>query len=161
LVKYYHAFVCLVRCLPPTNGALSCIPGSTGLIGDACAFQCNAGYVLQGGMLGICQADGNWSIQGIPTNPNSMEDPTCVILNCFISPPLDNSQLQFPCDTQYQSTCTTTCDEGFTRDNITSVTYLCNVTSVRNRVDWMALDGASCQRGTQILHSKMCTKNDM
>ncbi|XP_065899293.1 uncharacterized protein [Dysidea avara] len=125
-----------VRCLPPTNGALNCVPGTTGLIGDTCAFQCNAGYVRQGSVIGACLADGNWS----------MGNPICVVLNCSTSPPVTNSQLQLPCNTQYLSKCTATCDEGYMRANITSVTYLCNVTFVSNMVDWMAIDGASCQR---------------
>ena len=88
-------------------------------------------------MIGVCQSDGNWS----------MGNPTCTILNCPTSPRITNSQLQPPCNTQYQSTCTATCDEGYTRDNITSVTYLCDVTTRNDVVEWMALDGASCQRG--------------
>ncbi|XP_065899286.1 tyrosine-protein kinase receptor TYRO3-like isoform X3 [Dysidea avara] len=125
-----------VRCLAPINGALNCVPGTTGLIGDTCAFQCNAGYVRQGSVIGVCLADGNWS----------MGNPICVVLNCSTSPPVDNSQLQLPCDTQYLSTCTVSCNEGFTGNNITSVNYLCNVSFVSNMVDWVALDGLSCQR---------------
>ncbi|XP_065899288.1 uncharacterized protein [Dysidea avara] len=108
-----------------------------GLYGELCSFACDHGYQLVTDLFffGECLADGSWT-----------STPTCVILNCSTSPPVSNSQLQLPCDTLYQSTCTATCDEGYTRDNITSVTYLCNVTFVRNRVDWIALDGASCQR---------------
>ena len=111
-----------------------------GLLGEWCAYACDPGYTLvtsRNMSFGTCLANGSWS-----------SVPTCLIVNCSTSPNVTNSQVQLPCYTQYQSTCTATCDEGYTRDNITSVTYLCNVTFVRNRVNWMVLDGALCQRGT-------------
>jgi len=48
--------------------------------------------------------------------------------------------------TQYQLRCTVTCDEGYTRNNVINVTYLCNVTMEPNVVGWVALDGAACQK---------------
>ena len=105
---------------------------------DTCTFSCNGGYELQGPNNGTCLANQSWS----------GGDPICVALNCSTSPPLDNSQLQSSCDTQYQSTCTVICNEGYTRDNVTSVTYLCNVTMDPNTVEWVAMNRASCQRST-------------
>ena len=138
-----------VQCLVGAHVRLSpfadnnCGRNSFGSYKESCSFYCDPGYVRVSesifGSCGIftsCRADGSWSTV-----------PTCVIVNCSTSPPLVNSQLQLPCDTQYQSTCTATCDEGYTRDNITSVDYYCNVSITTDRVEWMALDGASCQAG--------------
>ena len=120
-----------VECPAPVNGRLEC-PGS---YQDNCTFSCNPGYELQGASNGTCLADQSWS-EG---------DPICVALNCSTSPPVDNSQLQLPCDTQYQSTCTVLCDQGYTRD-ATNVTYLCNITM--DMVKWKIIGQASCERGT-------------
>ncbi|XP_065899762.1 sushi, von Willebrand factor type A, EGF and pentraxin domain-containing protein 1-like isoform X2 [Dysidea avara] len=129
-----------VQCPPLTNGTLQC-PNetTTGVFEDTCTFSCNGGYELQGSNNGTCLADQSWS----------GGDPTCVVLNCSTSPPLDNSQLQLPCDTQYRSTCVASCDEGYiTRNNVTSVTYLCDVTTDPDVVEWLVRDDASCQRVT-------------
>ena len=122
-------------------GGNDCSSNSFGLVGELCTFSCDPGYVLTISstilVFGTCQADGSWDVV-----------PICVIENCSTSLPLVNSQLQLPCDTHYQSTCTATCDEGYTRDNITSVDYYCNfIINKINRVEWMAVDGASCQTG--------------
>ena len=128
-------------CGTQANVNFNCLNGSTdGVYEDNCTFSCNAGYELQGSNNGTCLASGNWS-EG---------DPICVALDCSTSPPLNNSQLQSSCDIQYQSTCTATCNEGYTRDDVINVTYLCNVTMDPNVVDWMVLDGAACQKGWLI-----------
>ena len=51
-----------------------------------------------------------------------------------------------PCELQYQSQCTVSCDEGFTGDN---VTYLCNITNDPTMVDWVPIGGVHvmCERG--------------
>ena len=128
-----------VQCPTLSNGSLLCPNGATtGVFEDTCTFSCNGGYELQGSNNGTCLADQSWS----------GGDPICVVLNCSTSPPLDNSQLQLPCDTQYQSTCVASCDEGYvTRNNATSITYVCNVTANPDVVEWLARDDASCQRG--------------
>ncbi|XP_065896410.1 P-selectin-like [Dysidea avara] len=128
-----------VQCPPLTNGTLQCTNGTTtGVFEDTCTFSCNGGYELQGPNSGTCLADQSWSGGG----------PICVVLNCSTSPPLDNSQLQLPCDTQYQSTCVASCNEGYTRNTVTSVTYLCNVTSDPTMVDWVPIGGVDvmCER---------------
>ncbi|XP_065899767.1 CUB and sushi domain-containing protein 1-like [Dysidea avara] len=129
-----------VQCPTLSNGSLLCPNGATtGVFEDTCTFSCNGGYELQGSNNGTCLADQSWS----------GGDPICVVLNCSTSPPLDNSQLQLPCDTQYQSTCVASCDEGYvTRNNVTSVTYLCDVTTNPDVVEWLLRDDASCQRVT-------------
>ena len=100
---------------------------------DTCTFSCDGGYELQGSNNGTCLADQSWS-EG---------DPICVVLNCSTSPPLDNSQLQLPCDTQYQSTCTTVCVDGYTGGG---GSYTCDVIDVvTNSVGWRGT--TSCQRG--------------
>jgi len=100
---------------------------------DTCTFSCNGGYELQGSNSGTCLANQSWS-EG---------DPICVVLNCSTSPPLDNSQLHLPCDTQYQSTCTTVCVDGYTGGG---GSYTCVVTDVgNNSVGWRGT--TSCQRG--------------
>ena len=129
------------ECPAPINGNIQCSNGTTTiLIGESCTFSCNAGYELQGSNNGTCLA--NQSCSG--------GDPICVALNCSTSPPLNNSQLQSSCDTQYQSTCTATCNEGYTRDDVINITYLCNITMDPTTVDWMVVDGATCQRGWLI-----------
>ena len=134
---YYSSLLYAVKCPTPVNGRLECeCPGTNGFYQDNCTFFCNPGYELQGPSNGTCLADQSWS-GGLPF---------CVPLNCSTSPPVDNSQLQLPCDTQYQSTCTATCNEGYTRD-VTNITYLCNVTLNPNVVEWRVVDGASCLRG--------------
>ena len=106
---------------------------TTGVFGDTCTFSCNAGYELQGYNNGTCLANQSWS----------RGDPICVALNCSISPPLNNSQLQSSCDTQYQSTCTTVCVDGYTG---VGGSYTCVVTDEdTNSVGWNG--STSCQRG--------------
>ena len=132
LIKCYVC-VTIVQCPILTNGTLHCPNGTTtGVFEDTCTFSCNAGYELQGPNNGTCLANQSWS----------GGDPICVALNCSTSPPLDNSQLQSSCDTQYQSTCRVICDEGF----IGRGSYTCDVTDVgTNSVEWRGTEG--CQRG--------------
>ena len=126
-----------VECPAPVNGRLECPGGSRGFYQDNCTFSCNPGYELQGPSNGTCLADQSWS-EGLPS---------CVAYNCSILPSLDdNSQLQLPCDTQYQSTCTATCDLGYTRD-VDNITYLCNITVVPDVVEWTMIGQASCKKG--------------
>ena len=101
-------------------------------------FSCNAGYELQESNNGTCLANQSWS----------GGDPICVALNCLPSPPLNNSQLQSSCDTQYQSTCTTDFVDGYTG---VGVSYTCVVTDEdTNSVGWIG--SASCQRGKHCLY---------
>ena len=115
------------------NGTLQCSNGATtGVFEDTCTFSCNAGYELQGSDNGTCLANQSWS----------GGDPICVALNCSTSPPLNNSQLQSSCDTQYQSTCTTVCIDGYTG---VGGSYTCVVTDEdTNSVGWNG--STSCQR---------------
>ena len=123
------------------NGDLQCPNGATiGVFEDTCTFSCNTGYELQGSNNGTCLADQSWS----------GGDPICVALKCSTSPPLNNSQLQSSCHTQYQSICTALCNEGYRRDDVFSVTYLCNITSSHDIVEWVALDRTSCQRSNTV-----------
>ena len=117
------------------NGILQCSNGATiGVFEDTCTFLCNAGYELQGSNNGTCLANQSWS----------GGDPICVALNCSTSPPLNNSQLQSSCDTQYQSTCTTVCVDGYTG---VGGSYTCVVTDEdTNSVGWSG--STSCQRGS-------------
>ena len=113
------------------NGALQCPNGATtGVFEDTCTFSCNAGYELQESNNGTCLADQNWS----------GGNPICVTLNCSTSPPLNNSQLQSSCDTQYQSTCTTVCVKGYTG---VGGSYTCVVTD-EDTVRWNG--STSCQK---------------
>ncbi|XP_065899401.1 uncharacterized protein [Dysidea avara] len=122
-----------VECPAPNNGILSCPNGATtGVFEDTCTFSCDSGYELQGPSSVTCLADQSWS----------GGDPICVILNCSTSLPVDNSQVELPCDTQYQSTCTTVCVDGYTGGG---GSYTCVVTDVgTNTVDWQGT--TSCQR---------------
>jgi len=82
----------------------------------------------------MCLANQSWS----------GGDPICVVLNCPPSPPVINTtQLQLPCDTQYQSTCSIVCVDGYTGGG---GSYTCVVTDVgNNSVGW---DGSTaCERG--------------
>ena len=126
----------LVQCPPPSNGLLQCPNEATiGVFEDNCTFSCNGGYELQGSNSGTCLADQSWS----------GGDPICVVLNCSTSLPLNNSQLQLPCDTQYQSTCTIVCVDGYTGGG----SYTCVVTDVHNNsVDWRGT--ISCQRSMYV-----------
>ena len=126
------------QCQQLVNGYIDCAGGSTGVYEDSCTFSCNAGYELQGSNNGTCLANQSWN----------GGDPICAALNCSTSPPLNNSQLQSSCDTQYQSTCTATCNEGYTRNDVLIVTYLCNITVNPNAVEWVTLEEASCERST-------------
>ena len=126
-----------VQCPDLVNGSLQCPNGTfTGVFEDTCTFSCNTGYELQASNNGTCLANQSWS----------GGDPICVALNCSTSPPLNNSQLQSSCDTQYQSTCIATCNEGYTRNNVLNVTYLCNITVDPEVVEWVTLDETSCKR---------------
>ena len=137
---FLRCFILLiVQCSPLTNGSLQCPNGATtGMFEDTCTFSCNGGYELQGSNSGTCLADQSWS----------GGDPICVVLNCSTSPPLDNSQLQLPCDTQYQSTCTTVCVDGYTGGG---GSYTCVVTDVNNNiVGWSGT--TSCQRSEHTVY---------
>ena len=122
-----------VHCHDLMNVILQCPNGATtGVFEDTCTFSCNAGYELQGSNNGTCLANQSWS----------GGDPICVALNCSTSPPLNNSQLQSSCDTQYQSTCTTVCVDGYTG---VGGSYTCVVTDEdANSVRWNG--STSCQR---------------
>ena len=136
---YQSCFHCLtVKCRDLVNGILQCPNGTTtGVFGDSCTFSCNAGYELQGPNNGICLANESWS----------GGDPICVALNCSTSPPLNNSQLQSSCDTQYQSTCTTVCVDGYTGEK---GSYTCAVTDEdTNSVGWIG--STSCQRSELLI----------
>ena len=127
------AFNFIVQCPTLMNGTLQCPNGATiGVFEDTCTFSCNAGYELQGSNNGTCLANQSWS----------GGDPICVALNCSTSPPLNNS-LQSSCDTQYQSTCTTVCVDGYTG---VGGSYTCVVTDEdTNNVGWNG--STSCHRG--------------
>ena len=131
---FIEFFPLIVECPAPNNGILSCPNGATtGVFEDTCTFSCDSGYELQGPSSVTCLADQSWS----------GGDPICVILNCSTSLPVDNSQVELPCDTQYQSTCTTVCVDGYTGGG---GSYTCVVTDVgTNTVDWQGT--TSCQRG--------------
>ena len=82
-----------VQCSDLLDVIIQCPNGATtGVFEDTYTFSCNVGYELQGPNNGTCLANGSWS----------GGDPICVALNCSTSPPLNNSQLQSSCDTQYQ-----------------------------------------------------------
>ena len=136
----------VVQCPAVMYGILQCPNGATtGVLGDFCTFSCNTGYVLQGSINGICLANQSWS----------GGDPICVALNCSTSPPLNNSQLQLSCDTQYRSTCTTVCVDGYTG---VGGSYTCVVTDEdTNSVAWGG--STSCQRGMIKLHKWNATLN--
>ena len=151
LLQYYNiignwvvdSFKCIITfnlslaggCPSLPNGNIQCANRTANsLPGDSCTFSCNAGYKLQGSNNGTCLANQSWS----------GGDPICVALNCSTSPPLNNSQLQLSCDTQYQSTCTTVCVDGYTG---VGGSYTCVVTDEdTNSVGWNG--STSCQRGT-------------
>ena len=138
-------FHCLtVQCHDLVNGTLQCPHNATtGMFEDSCTFTCNAGYELQGPNNGMCLANGSWS-EG---------DPICVALNCSTSPPLNNSQLQSSCDTQYQSTCATVCVDGYTGKG---GSYTCVVTDEdTNSVGWNG--STSCQRSELLIFSFVLT----
>ena len=136
ILQYSICFI-TVQCPPPpalANGILQC-PNftTTRVFEDTCTFSCNAGYELQGSSNITCLANQRWS-EG---------DPICVELTCPASPPLKNSQLQSSCDTQYQSTCTTVCVDGYTG---VGGSYTCVVTDEdTNSLRWSG--STSCQRG--------------
>ena len=134
MLSYHYLLLLIVRCPALMNGIVQCPNGATtGVFEDTCTFSCNAGYELQGSNNGTCLANQSWS----------GGDPICVALNCSTSPPLINSQLQSSCDTQYPSTCTTVCVEGYTGGG---GFYTCDVTDVDNNiVGWIGM--TSCQRG--------------
>ena len=126
-----------VQCPSIPNGSLQC-PNGAGVFEDTCTFSCNGGYELQGSNSGTCLADQSWS----------GGDPICIALNCSTSPPLDYSQLQLPCDTQYQSTCITVCVDGYAGGG---GSYTCDVTDVAtNSIGWSGT--TSCQRGEHTIY---------
>ena len=137
-----HCIVLLltVHCHDLMNGILQCPNGATtGVLENTYTFSCNEGYELQGSNNGTRLANQSWS----------GGDPICVALNCSTSPPLNNSQLQSSCDTQYQSTCTTVCVDGYTG---VGGSYTCVVTDEdTNSVGWNG--STSCQRGMKFIVS--------
>ena len=141
LILSYVLFSLLTaQCHDLMNGNLQCPNGTTiGVFEDTCTFFCNAGYELQGFNNGTCLADQSWS----------GGDPICVALNCPTSPPLNNSQLQSSCDTQYQSTCTTVCADGYTG---VGGSYTCVVTDEdTNSVGWNGSTSCLRSRGEHFI----------
>ena len=127
-VYVMRVYLFAVECPTLMNGIVQC--GDT--TEDSCTFSCNAGYELQGSNSGLC----------LSNQSRSGGDPICVALNCSTSPPLNNSQLQSSCDTQYQSTCTIVCVDGYTG---VGGSYTCVVTDEdTNSVGWNG--STSCQR---------------
>ena len=129
----------ILGCSAPPNGQVECNEkiSSMGLLGENCTFLCDPGYMLQGSSIsGICQRNGIWN-GGLPS---------CVPLNCTELLPAGRN-VNVSCGFQYQSRCTVLCDEDSTEN---SVTYLCNVTSDPNIVEWVLISGMniSCQRGS-------------
>lgn len=97
---------------------------------DTCTFSCNTGYELLRSNI-LCGQGWNQSV------------PICVALNCSTSPPLINSKLQSPCETQLQSTCNTDCIDGYSG---VGGFYTCLVADIAtNRVEWRGT--TSCKRG--------------
>ena len=137
-----NSFKCIITfnlsldegCPSLANGNLQCANGvATSLPGGSCTFSCNAGYELQGSNNGTSLANQSWS----------GGDPICVALNCSTSLPFNNSRLLSSCNTQYQSTCTTVCVDGYTG---VGGSYTCVVTNEdTNSIGWNGL--TSCQRG--------------
>jgi len=129
-------------CSAPPNGQVDCGVGlvNVGLEGETCNFSCDPGYMLQGSVNGTCEGTGSWS-GGLP----SCEPLTCSA-NINATLPVGEPVVIPSCDSTYQSQCSISCDEGFTGDN---VTYLCNVTSDPNIVEWVPLGGVDvmCDRG--------------
>ena len=131
------------QCPAFMNGTLQCPNGTTtGVFEDTCTFSCNVGYELKGSNYGTCLANQSWS----------GGDPICVALDCSASLPLNNSQLQSSCDTQYQSTCTTVCVDGYTG---IGGSYTCVVTDEdTNSVGWNG--STSCQKGMTMNANFRC-----
>ena len=136
-----HICTYAVHCppLPPfLNGGASCLLGDDLVLSyeDSCSFTCDPGYGLIGSNTRTCQSDGSWS--GIVTS--------CPPLNCS-SQIINNPTISQPsCGQSYQSRCTLSCSEGYTRDDIT---YLCDVTSDPTIVEWVPIGGVDvmCEKG--------------
>ena len=98
-------------------------------------ISCDPGHMLQGsGISEVCQNSGS----------NSGGIPSCAPLNCSNIAPA-NATILPPCNNLTYH-CNTSCNEGFTGDD---VTYLCNVTSDPTMVDWVPIGGGDvmCERG--------------
>ena len=148
MTNLYHLCIYLTLCVvttcsAPLNGQVDCGSGlvNVGDGGDNCTFSCDPGYMLQGSVTSeTCENNGSWS-GGLPS---------CVPLNCTadnLPVPANATVLQsLSCSVTYQSQCITSCNEGFTGDD---VTYLCNVTSDPTMVDWVPIGGVDvmCERG--------------
>ena len=129
----------LVQCPPPINGTLQCPNGATGAYEDNCTFSCNPGYELQGPQNGICLANQTWN-KGLPT---------CIPLNCPTVLNYGTVTIPSSCGLLYLSACNVSCPEGYTGDD---VTYLCNVTSDPDTLEWVSMADADimCERGLYI-----------
>lgn len=66
------ANACAPDLVPPNNGSVSRVNGTTG---DTASFACLPGFDLIGAGLALCQADGNWSTAASP--------PVCRVRGCL------------------------------------------------------------------------------
>ena len=138
LISYVLIYL-LVQCPPPINGTLQCPNEATGAYEDNCTFSCNPGYELQGSQNGICLANQTWN-KGLPT---------CIPLNCPTVLNYGTVTIPSSCGLMYLSACNVSCPEGFTGDD---VTYLCNVTSDPDMLEWVSMADADimCERGLYV-----------
>ena len=131
--------LCVLICPAPLNGQVDCGTGNN------CIFSCDPGYILQGNITsGVCESNRNWSGGLLPScEPLSCPNRTGDVIGTGHTVP--------PCQLQYQSQCTVSCDEGFTGDN---VTYMCDI-DVRNdptTVTWIRIGGNEmCERSMYVI----------
>lgn len=101
-----------------SNAYANCSSGDTHYLGTNCTATCNSGYLGSGSPLYYCGTNGQW-----------MGNFTCGPIKCGNTiPNLDSNAISPNCTSNtYQSTCTTTCINGFVGG---PVTYTCPANGV-------------------------------
>ena len=83
------------------NGQIQCTGPQ--VTAQNCTFTCDPGYNLTGSVHRTCQSDHTWS----------GETTLCLPLHCIELTVPDNASFTSPCNTEYTSSCTVVCVDGF------------------------------------------------
>lgn len=97
------------------NGFIDC--SGPQVTDESCLFTCNAGYSLSGSSIRQCLSNSTWS--GV--------DSVCLPLHCKELESTTNSLIILPCYTEFNSTCTLICEDGYYLQNKTAYKQTCSL----------------------------------
>ena len=101
----------------PADGFIDCTGPQ--VTDESCLFTCNAGYSLSGSSIRQCLSNSTWS--GV--------DSVCILLHCIELESNTSSLVVLPCYTEFNSTCTLICEDGYYLKNETAYKQTCSLKS--------------------------------